>query len=203
MTTLPISNLKSQILKFLILNFSFLILLTTACSRKKDPPPPPPPPVNDFVLKNLVTEFPGELPTSAYAGQVQLIVFFRTDDAPCRGSIPDWNALQKEFAPRGFTLVGAIVDDRNPDLLAPEAIALGAAFPLGLADAPVVAAFGGPAALRAIPTAFLLSREGAVARSYAGFEPLPRLREDIARLLDGQPLADRAPKVVLPEDNAP
>ena len=195
--------MKNPLFKFLILNSTFLILLSAACSRKKDPPPPPPPPVNDFVLKNLVTEFPGELPTSAYAGQVQLIVFFRTDDAPCRGSIPAWNALQKEFAPRGFTLVGAIVDDRNPDLLGPEAIALGAAFPLGLADAPVVAAFGGMNALRAIPTAFLLSREGAVARSYAGFEPLPRLREDIARLLDGQPLADRAPKVVLPEDNTP
>lgn len=195
--------MNNRFQQFFILNTTFLILLSAACSRKQEAPPPPPPPVNDFVLKNLVSEFPGELPTSAYAGQVQLIVFFRTDDAPCRGSIPAWNALQKEFAPRGFTLVGAIVDDRNPDLLGPEASALGAAFPLGLADAPVVAAFGGMNALRAIPTAFLLSREGAVARSYAGFEPLPRLRADIARLLDGQPLTNHTPKVVLPEDNAP
>ena len=203
MTTPPISNLKSQILKFFILNFSFFILLSAACSRKQETPPPPPPPVNDFSLKNLVSEFPGEIQTADYAGQVQLIIFFRTDDAPCRGSIPDWNALQQEFAPRGFTLVGAIVDDRNPDVLGPEAIALGAAFPLGLAADPVVRAFGGPAAIRAIPTAFLLSREGTLARAYPGFEPLPRLREDIALLLDGQPLTNHTPKIVLPEDNTP
>ena len=203
MTTPPISNLKSQMLKFLILHSSLLILLSAACSRKPEAPPPPPPPVNDFALRNLVSEFPGELQTSAYTGQVQLIVFFRTDDAPCRGSIPDWNALQQEFAPRGFTLVGAIVDDRHPDVLGPEAIALGADFPLGLADEPVVRAFGGPDAIRAIPTAFLLSREGSLARAYPGFEPLPRLREDIALLLDGQPLTNHTPKVVLPEDNTP
>lgn len=202
MTTPPISNLKSQIFKFLILNFSFLIFLA-ACSRKKDPPPPPPPPIHDLVLQNLVSEFPGEIRTADYAGQVQLVLFLRTDDPACRGSLPDWNLLQKEFAPRGFTLVGAIVDDRPADTIGPEAIALGTAWPLGLADAPIVAAFGGPAAIRAIPTAFLLSRDGALLRTYAGFEPLANLRDDISRALDGQPLADRTPKTVLPEDNTP
>ena len=112
--------MNNRFQQFFILNTTFLILLSAACSRKQEAPPPPPPPVNDFVLKNLVSEFPGELPTSAYAGQVQLIVFFRTDDAPCRGSIPAWNALQKEFAPRGFTLVGAIVDDRPAAQIAAE-----------------------------------------------------------------------------------
>ena len=47
------------------------------------------------------------------------------------------------------------------------------------------------------------SREGTLARAYPGFEPLPRLREDIALLLDGQPLTNHTPKIVLPEDNTP
>ena len=188
----------------LLLGSTLLVLLCASCGRRKDAPlPPPPPPIDDFTLKNLVSEFPGEIQTADYAGQVQLVVFLRTDDPACRGSIPDWNVLQKDFAPRGFTLLGAVVDDRRPDVIAPEAIALGAVWPLGLADDPVARAFGGPDALRAIPTSFLLSRDGALLRAYAGFEPLPNLRDDISRALDGQALADRKPQVVLPEDNTP
>lgn len=195
--------MNKRFLKFLILNSTFLILLATACSRKKEPPPPPPPPIDDFVLKNLASEFPSEIRTADYAGQVQLVLFFRSDDDACRGAIADWNALQKEFAGRGFTVVGVLVDDRPDDPLAAEVAALAPAFPVGLADEPVGRAFGGPAAIRAIPSAFLLSRDGELLRAYAGFEPLDRLRDDLARALDGQPLVDRNPKPAAPEDNDP
>lgn len=190
--------------KFLILNCSFLILLA-ACGRKEAPAPAPVPvpPISNFTLKNLLSEFPGEIRTAEYAGKVQLVLFFRTDDAACRGSIQDWNSLQKEFADRGFVLVGAVVDNRPPDVVAAEAVALGAAFPVGFAADPVVAAFGGPAAIRAIPTAFLLSRDGALLRTYAGYEPLDRYRADLAAALDGQPLPGAKSTTVAPEDNAP
>ena len=66
--------------KFLILNCSFLILLA-ACSRQKEtaPAPVPVPPISNFTLKNLLSEFPGEIRTGEYAGKVQLVLFFRTD----------------------------------------------------------------------------------------------------------------------------
>ena len=181
-------------LKFFILNFSFLILLA-ACGRKptEPVPPGPPPEVSNFTLKNLASEFPGEIKTAEYAGKVQLVLFLRTDDAGCRGSLGDWNALQKEFAARGFTLVGAVTDERPVDVVAAEVVALDIPWPIGLADAPVVEAFGGPAAIHAIPTAFLIGRDGFVARRYAGFEPLPTLRADIALALDGQPLPEPEP----------
>ena len=190
--------------KFVILNCSFLILLA-ACSRQKEaaPAPVPVPPISNFTLKNLLSEFPGEIRTGEYAGKVQLVLFFRTDDAACRGSVADWNRLQKDFMDRGFVLVGAVVDSRPADILAAEAAGLGAAFPVGLAADPVVAAFGGPAAIRAIPTAFLLSRNGALLRTYAGYEPLERLRADIGAALDGQPLPGAKSPTIAPEDNAP
>ena len=184
--------MKTSVLKLLILNSSLLILLP-ACGKK--PPagePVPVTPVNNFAMKNLASEFPGEIRTAKYAGQVQLVVFFRADDPACRGSIADWNALHQEFADRGFTLVGAVADDRKPDAIGAEIVALDPAWPVGLADAPVVQAFGGPPAIRAIPTFFLLDRDGHVARSYAGFVPLATLRADIGNLLDGQPLAPAA-----------
>lgn len=181
-----------RILHFLILNSSLLLLLS-ACGKKQPAGESVPvPPVDNFAMKNLVSEFPGEIRTAKYDGQVQLVVFFRSDDPACRGSIADWNALHKEFADRGFTVVGAVADDRKPDVIGPEVVALDPAWPVGLAEAPVVQAFGGPAAIRAIPTFFLLDRDGHVARSYAGFVPLDTLRADIGHLLDGQPLAPTA-----------
>lgn len=196
---------KLIFLSFFILNFSFLLVFSS-CTRKETPPPVDPtpiPPIHNFALQNLLSEFPAEIQTTNYAGQVQLIVFFRVDNPACRGSIPDWNALQADFSHRGFTLVGAITDTREPDQVSPDALTLGATFPLGLASPPVLTAFGGPSALRAIPTAFLLSRDGSLLRTYSGFEPLPRLREDIQHALDGNDLIDRNPKTVAPEDNSP
>lgn len=187
-----------------MLHVSLLILLA-ACGRKAAPEgePTPVPPVNNFTMKNLASEFPGEIRTAKHADKVQLILFLRTDDPACRGSIPGWNEIQKEFAARGFTIIGAVVDDRLPAAIAAEVATLDLAWPVGLADAPIVAAFGGPAALRAIPTAFLLGREGVLLRTYAGHEPLPDLRDDIACALDGQELPNRKPQAVLPEDNTP
>ena len=184
--------------KFLILNSTFLILLSTACSRKKEVPVDlgPAPAISDFVLKNLASEFPGEIKTADYADKVQLVLFFRSDDPACRGSIADWNGLQKDFADRGFALVGVVVDDRPVAQIAAEVAGLHAEFPIGLAaDARLVDAFGGPAAIRAIPTAFLLGRDGIRARTYPGFEPLSALRDDIARVLDGQPLPAKTLKM--------
>ena len=141
--------MKNSILKFFILNSTFLILLSTACSRKKEVPVDlgPAPAISDFVLKNLASEFPGEIKTADYAGKVQLVLFFRSDDPACRGSIADWNGLQKDFADRGFALIGVVVDDRPVAQIAAEVVALHADFPVGLAsDTRLVEAFGGPAA---------------------------------------------------------
>jgi peroxiredoxin len=187
------TGFNSRILRSCLLIPGFCLLLLAACGRRTaEPPPPPPPPVNDLVLRNLADEFPGEIQTADFAGQVQLLVFFRTDDAPSRATIPEWNALQTDYADRGFTVVGLAADPRPAAAIAQETASLGAAFPVGLADIPTIAAFGGPDAIRAIPTAFLLDRNGAIARAYAGFQPWPILRADIDAALDGLPLPSLA-----------
>jgi hypothetical protein len=165
------------------------LLFLVACGRKPATPqdPGPPPTVSSFIMKNLTSEFPGEIRTTNYGGKVQLVLFFRSDDAAFCGSIPEWTALQNEFSSRGFTLIGAVAEeDRRPDDIFTEVSALDISWPVGLADAPIVNAFGGSIAIRAVPTAFLLGRDGLVARSYAGYESIQILRDDINHLLDGQ-----------------
>jgi peroxiredoxin len=180
--------MNKSILKFITLA-SLLVLLLAACSRKPAAEEAVPiPPVGDFKMPNLASEFPGEIRTGKYAGKVQLVLFFRADDPACRGAIAGWNGLQKDLSGRGFTIIGAIVDDRPDDVLAREVATLGAEWPVGHAADAVVTAFGGPGAIRAIPTAFLLDRDGHLARAYPGHVQLAVLRDDITRLLDGQPL---------------
>lgn len=168
------------------------LLLLTSCSRHTPEPLPPPPPINDLVLINLADQFPGEIQTAAYAGQVQLLIFFRTDDTPSRATIPEWNALQIDYAQRGLTIIGLVVDSRPAAQIAAETATLGAIFPMGLADDQVVAAFGGASAIRAIPTAFLLDRNGHLLNTYPGFVPGPILRADIDAALDGRLLPSLA-----------
>lgn len=187
---------------FSILSLSLCAaLLLAACGRKPAPveTPAPIPPVNNFQMQNLLSEFPGTITTADYAEQVQLIIFLRTDGAGIAQAIADWNTLQHDFAGDGFTVLGAVVDDRPNDQLTPEAIALNAAFPIGQADAPIVTAFGGAAAIRAIPTAFLLSRDGLILRTYTGFARPDNLRADITAALANHELPPPPPPYPPPE----
>ena len=121
-------------------------LLLASCSCRPVPPAPVPiPPIHDFTLKNLASEFPGEIETVHYAGQVQLIIFLLTDDPGCRATLAEWNRLQQGYAAAGFTVIGVVADDRPLATITTEVGELTPEFPLGLADVPVVTAFGGPA----------------------------------------------------------
>lgn len=170
-----------------------------------DDAPPPPATINDFTMENLASEFPGVIRSATYAQQVQLIVFFLPDDSACAASVADWNALQTDYAPRGFALLGLIPDSRPAPQLRPMVTALSPAplFPTGRADASILVAFGSPTAIRVVPTAYLLDRAGEVARLYAGHTRLEWIREDIEALLQNQPLPTHLPHGVLPEENAP
>ena len=183
-----------------------------ACKRAKapesiitpDPDVPPPAAVNDFTMENLVSEFPGHIRSADHAGNPQLVLFFLPDDESCAASIPDWNALQRDYAPRGFTILGAIPDARPAIALRPLLAALSTVpeFPTGRADSAIIAAFGSPTTLRVVPTAFLLDSTGAVVRLYQGYVRTEWIREDLDALLSGDSLPDHTPAGVLPEDNA-
>lgn len=190
-----------------------LLAALPACKRAKeapaallapDPDVPPPAAIDDFTMENLLSEFPGHIRSADYSGNPQLVIFFLADDPGCAASVPDWNALHRDYSPRGVTLLGAIPDARPVVTLRPLVAAMDPIpeFPTGRADSSIIVAFGSPTALRVVPTAYLLDSAGAVVRLYPGNVRPEWIREDLDALLSGAPLPDHTPPGVLPEDNA-
>lgn len=125
------------------------------------------------------------LSISQYKGQVLLIDFWASWCAPCRESMPYLNALYRRSMGRGFTIIAVNIDDR-PE----QGQVFLAEFPV---DYPVISDASGSLAksfgVRAMPTAFLLDREGVVHRILEGFkrDELTSLQQAIEQLLDEQP----------------
>ncbi|MDR0993422.1 MAG: TlpA family protein disulfide reductase [Verrucomicrobiota bacterium] len=197
--------------RFRLLLLLSTLLLSAGCERKpfmniaqSTESPPPPAAIDNFTMHNLLSDFPAQIRSADYAGRVQLILFFLADDPSFAATLPDWNRLQQDLQERGFTLLGVVADLRAADVVHPLVSALQPEplFPIGQMDSAILVAFGGPQTLHAVPTAFLLNEEGRLERIYSGHEPMEDIREDIDALLQHQPLPDRSPQTVLPEDNA-
>jgi thiol-disulfide isomerase/thioredoxin len=115
-----------------------------------------------------------------FKGKVVLLDFWATWCPPCRSEIPSLKKLHDELKDRGFSMVGMNVDQGSPQEVAEAVKRFEITYPLGLAGPEVQAAYGG---IRAVPTKFLLDREGAIRKNYVGVVPEKDLRADIESLL--------------------
>lgn len=122
----------------------------------------------------------GEIRLSDLTGRVVLLDFWATWCLPCRAELPVLNSLQADFEDRGFTLVGLTVDRGEPDTVAQAVEKLGLTYPVGLAGTDIQQAYGG---IRAVPTKFLLNRNGGILQDYIGVVPEAMLRADIEKAL--------------------
>ena len=133
----------------------------------------------DFTIPNLAS--PGEpLSLASYKGQVVLLDFWATWCPPCRFELPALNRLYDELKPKGFIVVGMTVDNGSAEQVAQAVGKFALSYPVGLAGSDVQQAYGG---IRAVPTKFLLDRNGAVVKQYQGVVPEKQLRADVEALL--------------------
>lgn len=126
----------------------------------------------------------GDLPV--LSGRVVMVDFWATWCAPCKSSFPHYSELQRELGPRGFTLVGVSVDKKA----APYAEFLRRQSPAFAtvrdAEQKLAAAISPPA----MPTCYLIDRQGVLRFVHAGFhgeEDVRRLRAEIEQLLQESP----------------
>lgn len=124
---------------------------------------------------------PARVSLERLRGRVVYVDFWASWCVPCRQSMPALDALARRHGGRGFTVVGV-----NKDASAADAERFLRRVPVGFvlvsdADDAIARAFG----VRAMPSGYLLDRQGVVRRVHRGFtaETAAALEREIAELL--------------------
>ena len=114
------------------------------------------------------------VPLSSMKGKVVLVNFWATWCEPCRGEIPILIGLQQKYSAKGFTLLGAAMDEEGKKVVEPfvkdTQFSVGGQsmtmnYPIVLGSDDIASQFGG---LLGMPTSFLISRDGKIVKKYMG-----------------------------------
>jgi len=118
-----------------------------------------------------------------FKGKVLVLDFWATWCGPCKSEIPGYVALQKKYGADGLVIVGVSVDDEGPGrtaLVKKFMQIMGINYTVVFVSDDVVGAFGG---LDAIPTTFLIDRDGNVRDKKVGSEPAAEYERKILAVL--------------------
>lgn len=135
-------------------------------------------PAPDFALETLDGK---TFRLSEQVGNVVVLNFWATWCPPCRAEIPDFIKLQKELGDRGLVIAGVSLDDEGWDVVRPYAKDMGINYPIMVDDGVADDAYGPIAAL---PTTFLIDREGMVRHYAPGMLTEEMLRPVLMDLLE-------------------
>lgn len=109
-----------------------------------------------------------EVGSAELKGKVVVLDFWATWCVPCIGEIPGYIELQKKYGSQGLVIVGVSVDQKKPEYVRKFVQAKGMNYTVAMADDSIGDVFGG---LDAIPTTFLISREGRIVNRKVGAMP--------------------------------
>lgn len=121
-----------------------------------------------------------EVTSAQFKGKVVVVDFWATWCPPCREEIPGYIQLVKKYGKDGLVIVGVSLDQAGPSVVKTYAEKTGVNYPLVMGDDEVVAAFGG---MEAIPTTFLIDRDGKIRDRKVGAEPTADYEKKIVALL--------------------
>jgi len=166
---------RSRVFRFIVLAG---LLLFLGCTGKGDPDGLAP----DFLLEDLSGK---AVSLKDSKGSVVLLDFWATWCPPCLKSIPELVDIQTKYRDRGLVIIGISVDDPNMissgDLLAfKDRFRIN--YPIVRADAKVLKDYFRNAEDMAIPTMFIIDREGKIIEKKVGFRP-GALEESLIRVL--------------------
>ena len=115
-----------------------------------------------------------------FKGKVVLVNFWATWCGPCRMEIPELAQLQRTYKDQGLVVVGMSLDSQPADYVRTEARRMGADYPIVLIGESGAAEWG---SIVAIPTTFVIDRQGRIERTLQGYTPIDRLADLIRPLL--------------------
>jgi thiol-disulfide isomerase/thioredoxin len=140
----------------------------------------------DVTFKNLDG---ANVSLGSLKGKVVLLNFWATWCDPCRSEIPIFIGLQDKYASKGFTMLGASMDEDGKKAIDPFMAETkfnvnGAEktmdYPIVLGTDAITDKFGG---LLGMPTSYLISRDGKIVKKYIGVVDEEQVTKDVEEAL--------------------
>jgi thiol-disulfide isomerase/thioredoxin len=113
-------------------------------------------------------------------GKVVVIDFWATWCPPCIKEVPGYTELMRKYGSDGLVIVGISLDQGGPGVVKTFGERFKVNYPLAMGDDAIVAAFGG---VEAIPTTFLIDRQGQIRDRKVGLEATESYEKKILSLL--------------------
>ena len=134
-------------------------------------------PAPEFALKDADGK---TVRLSDYKGKVVLLDFWATWCGPCKIEIPWLKDFQRKYRDRGFEIVGVSMDDEGWSVVKPFVAELGINYRIVIGDDATAQLYGG---VDALPTTFVIDREGKIAVVHVGLTSKDEIEHGIEQVL--------------------
>jgi len=147
----------------------------------------------DFALKDVTGQ---TVKLSDYRGKVVLLNFWATWCEPCQEEIPWFIDFQQSLKDRNFEVLGVSMDDDGCDSVKPFLAKYKLNYRVVIGTEELSGKFGG---IDALPTTYIIDREGRVAVAHVGLVSRKTYQNDIFNLLDHPGPQDSVGSLVHPD----